>query len=102
MSDLPEPAVSAELKAWLYNAIADSIPKALAAFHDQSKSTSRAPIVHLSDSEESKGSDHEEAPRKCPWKVHSATAAKGIAPAKMPRLSFPDTRDNNPNYNLDH
>ncbi|CAH2297022.1 Hypothetical predicted protein [Pelobates cultripes] len=101
MSDLPEPAVPEELKAWLYNAIADSIPKALAVFHDQSKSTSRAPIVHLSDSEESKSSEHEENPRKHPWKGDSATAGKGKAPAKTPRLSIPDTWDNNPNYNLD-
>ncbi|CAH2221392.1 snRNA-activating complex subunit 4 isoform X1, partial [Pelobates cultripes] len=75
MSDLPEPAVPAELKAWLYNAIADSIPKALAAFHEQSKPTSkRPPIAHLSDSDESKGSDHEETPRKRPWMGDSATA----------------------------
>ncbi|CAH2285001.1 Hypothetical predicted protein [Pelobates cultripes] len=101
MSDLPEPPVSAELKTWLYNAIADSIPKALAAFQEHSKSARRAPVVHLSDSEESKGSDHDECPRKRPWKGNSASAGKGKAPAKAPRLSLSGTRDDTPNYNFD-
>ncbi|CAH2325863.1 Hypothetical predicted protein [Pelobates cultripes] len=100
MSDLPEPAVSAELKAWLYNAIADSIPKALAAFHDHSKSAPRAPDKRLSDSEESKASDHDECPRKCPWKGNSANAGKGKAPAKAPKLSLSATRDDTPNYTV--
>ncbi|CAH2285300.1 Hypothetical predicted protein, partial [Pelobates cultripes] len=34
-------------------------------------------------------------------KAHSATAGKGKVPAKTPRLSIPNTRDNNPNYNPD-
>ncbi|CAH2293178.1 Hypothetical predicted protein [Pelobates cultripes] len=66
-------SVSAEPKAWLYNAIADSIPKALATFNEHSKSAPRAPVVHLSDSEESKGSYHDECPRKRPWKWYQLT-----------------------------
>ncbi|CAH2223920.1 Hypothetical predicted protein, partial [Pelobates cultripes] len=54
MSDVPEPAVSAKLKAWLFNAITESIPKALAAH----------------------ASEHEEAPRKRPWKGDRSTAGK--------------------------
>ncbi|CAH2277288.1 Hypothetical predicted protein, partial [Pelobates cultripes] len=83
MSDQPEPAISAELKAWLQAAIADSIPKALAAFHDQTATI--ATISQLSDSDDSRVSDHDEAPSKRPWKGNSASAGK--APAKTAKLS---------------
>ncbi|CAH2315048.1 Hypothetical predicted protein [Pelobates cultripes] len=85
MSDQTEPAMSAELKAWLQAAIADSIPKALAAFRDQTATT--ATISPLSDSDDSRVSDHDEAPRKRPWKGDSASAGKGKAPAKTAKLS---------------
>ncbi|CAH2283304.1 Hypothetical predicted protein [Pelobates cultripes] len=85
MSDQPEPAMSAELKAWLQAAIADSIPKALAAFRNQTATT--ATITQLSNSDDSRVSDHDKAPCKCPWKGDSASAGKGKAPAKTAKLS---------------
>ncbi|CAH2219446.1 Hypothetical predicted protein, partial [Pelobates cultripes] len=74
MSDQPEPAMSAELKAWLQAAIADSIPKSLAAFRDQTATT--ATISQLSDSDDCRVFDHDKAPRKHPWKGDSASAGK--------------------------
>ncbi|CAH2312483.1 Hypothetical predicted protein [Pelobates cultripes] len=92
MSDVPEPAVSAELKAWLFNAITESIPKALAAFREQTIPAPTATITQLSDSEDSHASEHEEAPRKRPWKGDSATAGKGKAPAKHPKVPYSKPR----------
>ncbi|CAH2318887.1 Hypothetical predicted protein [Pelobates cultripes] len=88
MSDLPEPAVSAELKAWLFNAITESIPKALAAFRKETVPAPMATITQLSDSKDSHGSERDEAPRKRPWKGDSATAGKGKASAKHPKVSY--------------
>ncbi|CAH2282980.1 Hypothetical predicted protein [Pelobates cultripes] len=93
MSDLPDLAVSAELKAWLYNALADSIPKALAAFSEQTVPAPMVTITQLSDSEESHGSDRDEVPLKRPWKGDSATAGKGKAPAKHRRVSLSKPRE---------
>ncbi|CAH2221155.1 Hypothetical predicted protein [Pelobates cultripes] len=92
MSDLPEPAVSAELKAWLFNAITESIPKALAAFREQTVPAPTATITQLSDSEDSHGSERDEAHRKRPWKGDSATAVKGKAPAKHPKVPYSKPR----------
>ncbi|CAH2278077.1 Hypothetical predicted protein, partial [Pelobates cultripes] len=88
MSDRQDPAISAELKEWLFSTIAESIPKALAAYHE------RNPEVHPStqqpsDSEDSHISDQDNAPRKRPWKGNSATAGKGKAPAKVVKHSNP-------------
>ncbi|CAH2251570.1 Hypothetical predicted protein [Pelobates cultripes] len=66
MSDQSEPAMSAELKARLQAAIADSIPKALATFRDQTATT--ATITQLSASDDSRVSDHDEAPQSEPLK----------------------------------
>ncbi|CAH2247735.1 Hypothetical predicted protein [Pelobates cultripes] len=87
MSDHPEPAVSAELKAWLQAAIADTIPMALAAFRDQPLAAPTATITQLSDSDDSRVSDHDEAPHKRPWKGDSDSAGKGKVPAKTAKLS---------------
>ncbi|CAH2222354.1 Hypothetical predicted protein, partial [Pelobates cultripes] len=70
----PDLCLRSSRSAWLYNAIADSTPKALAAFREQSVKTPTATISQLSDSEESHGSDWDEVPRKHPWKGDSATA----------------------------
>ncbi|CAH2252981.1 Hypothetical predicted protein [Pelobates cultripes] len=102
MSDLPKPAVSAELKAWLYNAIADSIPKALAAFREQTVPAPTATITQLSDSEDSHGLDRNKAPRKHPWKSDSATAGKGKAPDKNPRVPILNPGKLSPNMILTH
>ncbi|CAH2248105.1 alkaline phosphatase [Pelobates cultripes] len=88
MSDRQDPAISAELKEWLFSTIAESIPKALAAYHE------RNPEVHPStqqpsDSEDSHISDQDSAPRKRPWKGNSATAGKGKAPAKVIKHAKP-------------
>ncbi|CAH2251590.1 Hypothetical predicted protein [Pelobates cultripes] len=68
--------------------IAESIPKALAAFHDKT-STEVNPTAGLrSDSEDSQPSDQEEVTRKCSWKGDSVSAGKVKAPAKSLKLSF--------------
>ncbi|CAH2250154.1 Hypothetical predicted protein [Pelobates cultripes] len=81
MSDRQDPAISAELKEWLFSTIAESIPKALAAYHERNPEPS--------DSEDSHISDQDSAPRKRPWKGNSATAGKGKAPAKVVKHSKP-------------
>ncbi|CAH2254071.1 Hypothetical predicted protein [Pelobates cultripes] len=79
MSDNTEPAIFQELKAWLVSTIAESIPKALAVFHEKTSGEIN-PITHLpSDSEDSQPSD-QEITRKRPWNGSSVSAGK--APAK--------------------
>ncbi|CAH2275249.1 Hypothetical predicted protein [Pelobates cultripes] len=84
--------VSAELKSWLFSAIAESMPKAIAAYHKQAKPAPKpTTALNISDSEESHDSDHDGAPRKRPWKGNSVSAGKGKAPAKNARLSLPSS-----------
>ncbi|CAH2327105.1 Hypothetical predicted protein [Pelobates cultripes] len=91
MSEQPDFAVSAELKSWLFSAIAESMLKAIAAYHKQAKPVSKSnAALNVSDSEESHN-DSDNAPRKRPWKGNSASAGKGKAPAKNPRLSLPSS-----------
>ncbi|CAH2225405.1 Hypothetical predicted protein [Pelobates cultripes] len=67
--------VSAELKSWLFSAIAESMPKAIAAYHEQAKPAPKpTTALNISDSEESHDSDHDGAPRKRPWKGNSVSA----------------------------
>ncbi|CAH2305143.1 Hypothetical predicted protein [Pelobates cultripes] len=101
MSDVPEPAVSAELKAWLFNAITESIPKALAASREQTIPAPTATITQLSDSEDSHASEHEEAPRKRPRKGDSATAGKGKAPAKHPKVPYSKPKQTSSQHDFD-
>ncbi|CAH2312962.1 Hypothetical predicted protein [Pelobates cultripes] len=87
MSDNTEPAISQELRAWLVSTIAESIPKALAAFHEKSSAEVNPTARLLSDSEDSQPSDQEDT-RKRPWKGDSRSAGKGKAPAKSLKLTF--------------
>ncbi|CAH2223936.1 Hypothetical predicted protein [Pelobates cultripes] len=92
MSDNTEPAISQELRAWLVSTIAESIPKALAAFQDRT-STEVNPTTRLpSDSEDSQPSD-QETTRKRPWKGDSRSAGKGKAPAMSAPQSAHVTSD---------
>ncbi|CAH2301070.1 Hypothetical predicted protein, partial [Pelobates cultripes] len=76
MSDRQDSAISAELKEWLFSTIAESIPKALAAYHEQTTAEVHPSTHQTSDSEDSHLSDQDSAPRKRPWKGNSATAGK--------------------------
>ncbi|CAH2292806.1 Hypothetical predicted protein, partial [Pelobates cultripes] len=89
MSEHQDPAISAELRDWLFATIAESILKALAAYHEQSTTEVHPSIHQPSDSEDSHLSDQESAPHKRPWKGNSATAGKGKAPAKILKHSKP-------------
>ncbi|CAH2277091.1 Hypothetical predicted protein, partial [Pelobates cultripes] len=63
-SEHPDPAISSDLRAWLFSTIAESIPKALATFHEQASTDANPPAHIPSDSEDSHPSDHKGAPRK--------------------------------------
>ncbi|CAH2250386.1 Hypothetical predicted protein [Pelobates cultripes] len=90
MSGQPDFTVSAQLKSWLFSAIAEWMPKAIAAYHEQAKPVSKPHVaLNISDYDESHNdSDHDGVLRKRPWKGNSAPASKGKAPAKNPRLSY--------------
>ncbi|CAH2284036.1 Hypothetical predicted protein, partial [Pelobates cultripes] len=59
MSDNTEPAISRKLKAWLVSTISESIPKALAAFHEKTPGEVNPTAHLLSDSEDSQPLDQE-------------------------------------------
>ncbi|CAH2303136.1 Hypothetical predicted protein [Pelobates cultripes] len=85
MSDLPEPAVSAELKAWLYNVNTESIPKALAAFpraDSPSPYGDNYPAVRLRGFSRFRTVEGD-----------SDTAVKGKTPAKHRRVSYSKSRE---------
>ncbi|CAH2284088.1 Hypothetical predicted protein [Pelobates cultripes] len=91
MSDHQDPAISAELRAWLFSTIAESIPKALAAFHEQASTEAHPPAHQPNDSEDSHLSDQEGAPHKQPWRRDSVTVGRGKAPAIFLKQSLPHT-----------
>ncbi|CAH2328229.1 Hypothetical predicted protein, partial [Pelobates cultripes] len=66
--------------------MAESMPKAIAAYHEQAKPVSRPHVArNISNSEESHNdSDHEGAPHKCPWKGNSASVEPVAIEAELP------------------
>ncbi|CAH2294311.1 Hypothetical predicted protein [Pelobates cultripes] len=79
MSDNTEPAISQELRDWLVSTIAESIPKALAAFHEKTSAKVNTTARLPSDSEDSQPSDQETTPQM--KQIHIEPAASRMEEA---------------------